>query len=475
MKILIAGSTGYVGKRLAHSLLEAGHELVLCVRTKEQIYLTSPKVSYHFVDLVKDDNQPFPKDVDAAYFLVHNMKVKGNFEKEEDVAARNFVKLINNTHCKQIVYLSGLISSPKLSHHLRSRFHVEQILMTSKCSLTTLRAGIIIGSGSASFEIIRDLVEKLPVMIAPKWTKHRCQPISVLDVIFYLKSVLLDKRTFNRSFDIGGPQILTYQQMMLEFARIRKLKRAIITVPFFSARMSSYWLYFVTSTNYELAKALVDSLRCDAICLDFEIEALYPLKKITYEEAIRRAFTKIEQNEVVSSWKDALSSSSIPPEIFKAVEVPVYGCLSDQKIRVLKPDQVESCQKRFFGIGGEKGWYAMDVLWRLRGVIDKLVGGVGLRRGRANPDTIKTGESLDFWRVVLADPEGHRLILFAEMKIPGEAWLEFKIQEKEGKTLFIQTATFRPYGVWGRLYWYAMLPFHHFIFSGMANTIAYGK
>lgn len=474
MKILIAGSTGYVGKRLVHALHEAGHELVLCIRTKEQMYLTLPKVSYHLIDLVKEDQTPFPKDIDAAYFLVHNMKIKGHFEAEEDVAARNFVRLINNTHAKQIIYLSGLISSPKLSQHLRSRFHVEQILMTSKCALTTLRAGIIIGSGSASFEIIRDLVEKLPFMIAPRWTKNRCQPISILDVIFYLKSVLLDKRTFNRSFDIGGPQILTYQQMMLEFAKVRRLKRYIITVPFFSARMSSYWLYFVTSTNYDLAKALVDSLRCDAICLDFQIEALYPLKKITYEEAIRRAFTKIEQNEVVSSWKDALSSSSIPPDILNAVEVPTYGCLSDIKKRQINQDQVEACQARFFGIGGKRGWYAMDSLWKLRGFIDKLVGGVGLRRGRTNPDTIKTGESLDFWRVILADPISHRLILFAEMKLPGEAWLEFKIVETDGKFTFIQKATFRPAGVWGRLYWYAMLPFHHFIFSKMANRIAYG-
>jgi uncharacterized protein YbjT (DUF2867 family) len=474
MKVLIAGSTGYVGKRLSYALVESGYELVLCVRTKEQMYITHPSVSYHIIDLVHDSQTPLPKNIDAAYFLVHNMKIKGDFESEEEIAAKNFVRLINQTKCHQIIYLSGLISSPKLSHHLRSRYRVEQILMTSKCALTTLRAGVVIGSGSASFEIIRDLVEKLPVMIAPKWTKNRCQPISVLDVIFYLKTVLGDKRTYNRSFDVGGPQIFTYRQMMLEFARIRKLKRYIISVPFFSPRLSSYWLYFVTSTNYNLAKALVDSLKCDAICQDFQIDALYPIKKITYEEAIRRAFTKIEQNEVVSSWKDALSSSSIPPEILNAIEVPTFGCLSDTKIREIKEDQIEAVQKRFFGIGGERGWYAHDYLWKIRGWFDKLFGGVGLRRGRTNPDTIKTGESLDFWRVILADPNSHRLILFAEMKVPGEAWLEFKIIEENKKTYFIQKASFRPSGVLGRAYWYSMLPFHHFIFGGMANRIAFG-
>lgn len=474
MKVLIAGSTGYVGKRLVRGLLNAGHHLVLCVRTKEQMYIDSPSVTYHIIDLLKEEAEAFPKDIEAAYFLVHNMTTKGDFETLEEIAARHFVKLINYTSCKQVIYLSGLISSPHLSHHLRSRFRVEQILTTSRCAVTTLRAGIVIGSGSASFEMIRDLVEKLPVMIAPKWTENRCQPISILDVIFYLKSVLGDKRAYNRSFDIGGPQVFTYRQMMLEFARIRKLKRFILPVPFFSPRLSSYWLYFVTSTNYNLAKALVDSLKCDSICKDFQIDALYPLRKISYEEAIRRAFTMIEQNEVVSSWKDALSSSSIPPEIFTYVEVPKYGCLSDTKKRILKPDQVDGCQKRFFGIGGERGWYVFNFLWKIRGWIDRMVGGVGLRRGRANPDIIKTGESLDFWRVVLADPEHHRLILFAEMKLPGEAWLEFHIDKVEDKYIFTQRATFRPRGLWGRLYWYSMLPFHYFIFSGMAKKIAYG-
>lgn len=474
MKVLIAGFTGYVGKRLARGLLDAGHHLVLCVRTKEQMSLHGPNISYHIIDFLKDEQTPFPKDIEASYFLVHNMTAQGDFESLEETAARHFVKLINHTHCQQIIYLSGLISSPHLSSHLRSRYRVEQILNTSKAALTTLRAGIIIGSGSASFEMIRDLVEKLPVMIAPKWTQNRCQPISILDVIFYLKKVLGDKRAFSRSFDIGGPQVFTYRQMMLEFARIRKLKRYILPVPFFSPRLSSYWLYFVTSTNYNLAKALVDSLKCDAICKDFQIDALYPLRKITYEEALRRAFTLIEQNEVVSSWKDALSSSSIPPDIFNYVEVPKFGCLSDTKIRKLKDSDVEGCQKRFFGIGGQRGWYVFNSLWQMRGWIDKMIGGVGLRRGRANPDTIKTGESLDFWRVVLADGEHHHLILFAEMKLPGEAWLEFHIDKVEQQYIFTQKATFRPKGVWGRFYWYLMLPFHHFIFSAMASKIAFG-
>lgn len=475
MKVLVAGSTGYVGKRLVKALLDAGHHVVLCIRTKEQMYMSSSQVSYHLVDFLKEDIEPFPKDIEACYFLVHNMTAEGDFESLEEIAARRFVSLINKTSCKQIIYLSGLISSSRLSHHLRSRYRVEQILTTSKAALTTLRAGIIIGSGSASFEMIRDLVEKLPIMIAPKWTQNRCQPISILDVIFYLKAVLGDKRSYCRSFDIGGPKILTYRQMMLEFAHIRKLHRVILPVPFFSPRLSSYWLYFVTSTNYNLAKALIDSLKCDAICKDFAIDALYPRQKITYQEAIARAFTMIEQNEVVSSWKDALSSSSIPPEIFSYVEVPKYGCLTDIKKRLIQSTQIDSCQSRFFGIGGERGWYVFNHLWQLRGWIDKMVGGVGLRRGRTNPDILKTGESLDFWRVVLADRKNHHLILFAEMKLPGEAWLEFKIDKIKDQHVFIQKAVFRPRGLWGRVYWYLMLPFHHFIFSGMASKIAYGQ
>lgn len=474
MKILIAGATGYVGKRLARFLLDAGHELVLCVRSEAQQFMIDPHVTYHHIDFLKEDLKSFPKDIDAAYFLVHGMSHSKTFESDEEKSAKNFVALINKTHAKQIIYLSGLISSRNLSAHLRSRLNVEKILSTSKCHLTTLRAGVIIGSGSASFEIIRDLVEKLPVMIAPKWTNNRCQPIAIFDVMVYLKSVIHDKRSYDRSFDIGGPAVLTYRQMMMEFARIRKLKRLIIPVPFFSARLSSYWLFFVTSTNYKLASALVDSLKCDAICQNFDIDALYPIKKITYEEAIRRAFLKIEQNEVVSSWKDALSSSNIPPEILSSIEVPTYGCLTDTKIRQIEPPPSEECSKRFFGIGGERGWYALDYLWKIRGWLDKLLGGVGLRRGRTNIDKIKTGESLDFWRVLLADEDKKRLILFAEMKLPGEAWLEFHIETKDQKTFFIQKATFRPNGVWGRLYWLCMLPFHHFIFAKMANKIAYG-
>jgi uncharacterized protein YbjT (DUF2867 family) len=475
MKVLIAGSTGYIGKRLVHTLVEAGHYLVLCIRRKEQIFFEHPNVSYQICDLLKEENTPFPKDIEAAYFLVHGMSHKGDFEKEEEFTAKNFVRLIHHTSCKQIIYLSGLVPKDRLSKHLRSRFHVEKILTTSKASLTTLRASIIIGSGSASFEIIRDLVEKLPVMITPKWTLNRAQPISILDVLFYLKSVLGDKRAYHKSFDIGGPDVMTYRQMMLEFAKVRHLKRHIITVPFFSPRLSSYWLYFVTSTNYYLAKALVQSLKSDSVCQNFEIEALYPLKKISYVEAIQRAFLKIEQNEVVSSWKDALSSSQIPPEVLFAVEVPKFGCLQDIKTKKIPKESIPDVEKRFFGIGGDRGWYGFDFLWKIRGWVDKLIGGVGLRRGRKNVDIIKTGEVLDFWRVILADEKNHRLILFAEMKLPGEAWLEFKIVEKQNESFYVQTATFRPSGLWGRLYWYALVPFHFFIFNKMARKIAYGK
>lgn len=345
---------------------------------------------------------------------------------------------------------------------------VEKILSAGKYGLTTLRAGIIVGSGSASFEIVRDLVEKLPVMIAPRWLKTRSQPIAIRNVIEYLKGVLLKPETFNRSFDIGGPEILTYKEMLLKYARVRNLRRIIISVPVMTPRLSSYWLYFITSTSYKLAVNLVNSLKTEIVCKDDDILRILPTELVEYEEAIRLAFDKIEQNEVLSSWTDALSGEKLGKGVRKLVEVPVYGCMIDRRKRkITNEDEVLD---RIWSIGGKKGWYYANWLWGLRGFIDKIFGGVGLRRGRKSDTRIAAEETIDFWRVLYVSREEKRLLLYAEMKLPGEAWLEFRIENSH----IIQTATFRPLGLMGRLYWYSVLPLHGLIFRGMINRLAEG-
>ncbi len=482
MKILLTGATGYIGKRLLPVLIEQGHEVICCVRDKarfpkEGIY-ASEKITLFEIDFLKDIKSSgssvsanFINDIDAAYYLIHSMSsnVK-DFGRLEEITARNFIKLIEQTSAKQIIYLGGITNENKLSKHLASRKKVEEIFAQSKVPLTSIKAGIIVGSGSASFEIIRDLVEKLPVMITPKWLNTKHQPIAIRNVLEYLTGVLLREETYNKSYDVGGPDVLSYKKMLLQFAEVRGLKRFIFTVPVMTPRLSSYWLYFVTATSYKLAVNLVDSMKVPVIAKDNELEKLLGINPISYKEAVRLAFQKIEQNNVVSSWKDSLVSSYVDNSLLEHIIVPTNGCFVDKREKEIKGD-VNNVLENIWSIGGERGWYYADLLWHIRGFLDKLVGGVGLRRGRTNTNTINTGDTLDFWRVLAADKENKRLLLYAEMKLPGEAWLEFKIINKNGKNFLQQTATFRPKGLLGRLYWYAVLPFHFFVFDGMAESI----
>jgi hypothetical protein len=304
-------------------------------------------------------------------------------------------------------------------------------------------------------------------MIAPRWLNTRSQPIAIRNVIEFLSGVLLYEKTFNRSYDIGGPDILTYKQMLLRFAKVRGLKRWIGIVPIMTPKLSSYWLYFITSTSYSLAQNLVDSMKIEVICGENNLKEILGIAPVSYEEAIIEAFEKIEMNKVLSSWKDALTSDTLNDGISRYAEVPVHGCFFDS--RKLPVKSSEESLKRIWSIGGKNGWYYADWLWGIRGFIDKLFGGVGLRRGRKNQTEISPGDTLDFWRVLIADKKEKRLLLFAEMKLPGEAWLEFKI---DNQCVLHQTATFRPLGLWGRLYWYSALPFHGFIFRGMIRSIA---
>jgi uncharacterized protein YbjT (DUF2867 family) len=478
MKILLTGATGYIGKRLLPILIEQGHEVICCVRDKKRfpsdgIY-KHKNISLFEVDFIKDVQNTDSiniKDIDAAYYLIHSMSsnVK-DFASLEEISAKNFIKLVKGTSIKQIIYLSGITNKEKLSKHLASRKRVEEILSTSGIPLTSIKAGIIVGSGSASFEIIRDLVEKLPIMIAPKWLNTRHQPIAIRNIIEYLTGVLLKPETFNRSYDVGGPDILTYKEMLLQFAEVRGLKRYIITVPVMTPRLSSYWLYFVTSTSYMLAVNLVNSMKIEVIAKDNELEKILGIKPISYKEAVKLAFQKIEQNSVISSWKDSLVSSYIDNSLLEHINVPTNGCFVDIREKEVTTS-VDQVLNNIWSIGGERGWYYGNWLWQIRGFLDKLIGGVGLRRGRTNKIEIHTGDTLDFWRVLAADKKNKRLLLYAEMKLPGEAWLEFKIIEKNWKYILKQTATFRPKGLLGRLYWYLVLPFHYFVFDRMAENI----
>lgn len=471
MKILLTGATGYIAQRLLPVLLEAGHEVVCCVRDKNRFATNKypgarlQVVEVNFLD--KESLAAIPEDLDAAYYLIHSMAASGqDFEALEEVSAQNFRHRLEQTSVKQVVYLSGIVNEAQLSKHLLSRRNVERILGSAAFALTTLRAGIIVGSGSASFEIIRDLVEKLPVMIAPRWLNTACQPIAIRNVIDYLSGVLLRTETYGQSFDIGGTDVLTYKQMLLRFARARGLRRRIFVVPVMTPRLSSYWLYFVTATSYTLAKNLVDSMKVEVVCKPNGLHQGLGIKLLGYDTAIRLAFGKIEQNQVLSSWKDALTSRTLYHGISRHIAVPTNGCFTDvRKKRLANP---ALALRRIWAIGGTTGWYYGNWLWEVRGLLDKLVGGVGLRRGRKSPTDISSGDALDFWRVLLADKKEKRLLLYAEMKLPGEAWLEFRICDD----VLHQTATFRPLGLLGRLYWYAVLPFHGFIFRGMINNIA---
>lgn len=474
MKILLTGANGYIGRRMLTVLAESGHHVIALVRSPRRIAIPAHLESH--VTIIKGDLLQLeslgdiPKDVEAAYYLVHSMGQRASgFSTLEGTCAENFNQAVAQTNIKQVIYLSGLAKSSPSSEHMCSRHHVEDVLRQGSAALTVLRAGIIIGSGSASFEIMRDLVEKLPVMVAPKWVHSRCQPIGIVDVLRCLVQVLGQEKYFDQSYDIGGPEVLTYKEMLLRFAKIRGLRRLIITVPVLTPYLSSLWLFFITSTNFSIARALVNSLKIDAICTHKNLD----VKCMDFETAIKRAFAKIEQNSVVSSWKDAMVQSELKPVLAEYIQVPVHGCLSETHTMSASVKR-EEVLDRLFSIGGENGWYYMNWAWSLRGVIDQLFGGVGLRRGRRDPLDLVNGDALDFWRVLVADRKEGHLLLFAEMLVPGEAWLEWRVSEAKGITSITQTATFRPKGLLGRAYWYSLVPLHAFIFRGICKKILRG-
>ena len=411
MKILLTGASGYIGKRLVHRLIENNYEVICAVRDLDRISLPESiikKVSFLEIDfLCPPDINSLPKDIDGAFYLIHSMSESiKNFSELELMAAKNFRDYMNLTGVRHVVYLSGIVNSDNLSKHLQSRKNVEETLAEGDYNYTVLRAGIIVGSGSASFEIVRDLTEKMPVMLAPKWALTRSQPIAIRNVMEFLSATLFDERCYNQRYDIGGPDILTYKDMLLQYAEVRGLNRRVIAVPFMSQRLSTYWLFFVTAVSYKLAANLVSSMKVEIVGTKNSLAEQFGIELISYKNAIKMAFTRLEQNDVISAWKDSMISSRLRKDVQEFIQVPIFGVY--RNTQELKISDMEKVLEKIWSIGGETGWYYATWIWNIRGFLDKLSGGIGIRRGRTNLHEIHTGDALDFWRVLLADKENRR-------------------------------------------------------------------
>jgi uncharacterized protein YbjT (DUF2867 family) len=420
------------------------------------------------VDFLEEKSlDKLPDDIDAAFYLIHSMtSTTGDFEQLERISAENFRNRMNRTRVQQVIYLSGIVNEDKLSRHLSSRRDVENILAEGKYALTTLRAGIVVGEGSASFEIIRDLVEKLPVMVAPRWLNTRAQPIAIRNVVQFLTGVLLNPDSYNKSFDIGGPDILSYREMLLKYAKSRSLKRYIGVIPVMTPRLSSYWLYFITSTSYRLAVNLVNSMKVEVVCEENDLRERLDIDLISYEESVKMSFDRIEQQEIPSSWSEVVSKGEAAAVYSERIRIPENGCFTKQRKRRIEAE--DKVLEYLWSIGGNRKWYHTRCLWELRGMLDKLAGGKGMRWGRNTAGQLTVGDRVDFWQVLYANRSEKRLLLYAEMKLPGEAWLEFRIRDSE----LIQSSSFRPLGLRGRIYYYMVLPFHNLVFRGMINRMA---
>jgi uncharacterized protein YbjT (DUF2867 family) len=466
VKVLLTGSTGYIGRRLKQKLLEDKNiELKLLVRNKNSVRSNlQNKIEIIEGDTFnKDSLKEALKDVDTAYYLIHSLSNE-NYKDLDKISAQNFLDIACECGVKRVIYLGGLgVKNENTSEHLLSRIETGEILSSNKNVQTIwLRAGVIIGSGSASFEIIRNLTEKLPIMTTPKWVTTKAQPIAVNDVLSYLYNSLYLEKKENLIVDIGSEQ-LSYKDMMLKTAKVLGLKRWIIPLPFMSINLSSYWLNLFTPVPFSIAKALIEGLKSEVVIQNQNAKKYFPnIIPISYEDAVKNAIKEIEENQVISRWNDkgdGVWDKTGDNEISKAIFI-------DRKEEDISNIDASKVYKSFISIGGANGWFDFDFLWELRGIIDKLIGGVGLKRGRRSQCDLRISDCLDFWKVVDLK-ENERLLLYAQMKIPGEAWLEFKIKDNK----LIQSAYFYPKGVLGRLYWYALIPLHYFVFNNMIKSI----
>ena len=466
MKVLLTGSTGYIGRRLKKKLLEDKNiDLRLLVRNINGL---SSDVANN-VEIIQGDTFDTEslkialKDVDVAYYLIHSLN-KDNYKDLDRLSAQNFLDIAVSCNVKRIIYLGGLgVKNSDTSEHLLSRIETGEILSSNKNIQTIwIRAGIIIGSGSASFEIVRNLTEKLPVMTTPKWVNTKAQPVAVDDVLLYLQNSLYLQTTDNLVVDIGSEK-LSYKNMMLKTAKVLGLKRVIIPLPFMSINISSYWLNLFTPVPFSVAKALIEGLKSEVVIQNDNAKKYFPnITPISYEEAVSNAIKEIENDQVISRWNDNFDNvweKNSQNENSKAIFI-------DRKEEDISNIEHSKIYQSFISIGGDNGWFDFDFLWELRGIIDKMIGGVGLKRGRRSQCDLRISDCLDFWKVVDLK-QNERLLLYAQMKLPGSAWLEFKIKDNK----LIQSAYFYPKGVFGRLYWYALVPLHYFIFKNMIKSI----
>jgi len=471
--ILVTGATGYVGGRLVPRLLEAGYRVRCLVRDPNRLQ-GRPWLSR--VEVVSGDAlvpgalAEAMDGVSIAYYLIHG-KQGGRISANRDLeVARNFAAAAGEADLERIIYLGELVDpTTNLSPYLRSRHETGNILRYSNVPVTEFRAGMIVGSGSALFEMIRYLAEREPVLVCPAWFFSEAQPIAIRDALSYLIEALKTPESIGRMIEIGGPTRLTYADMLLGYAKERDLKRLLIRTPVNAPRLSAYWVHMITPIHWRVVLPLIEGLRARLIVRDQTARKLFPqIKPIDFQTAVRLALGRIQRDNVETSWSDALVTVAGDVKPYKlSVEEGMF-IETRQRLLDLFPEAVF---RSYAGIGGERGWLYMDWAWEMRGWLDKAVGGVGLRRGRRHPDEIRAGESLDFWRV--EEVETDRLLrLRAEMQLPGKAWLQFESVPQEKKTLLIVTAYFAPHGLFGFLYWYAMWPFHKFIFDGLANRVA---
>ena len=476
-RVLVAGATGYIGRRLVSELVGQGHTVRCIARTPSKL---DAEIWRDQVEVVTGDvldpvtlKNAF-SGMEIAYYLVHSIGADADWEQRDRTAAENFRDAAADAGLTQIIYLGGLgdDAAGGLSHHLASRHDVGRILASGSVPATELRAAVIIGSGSASFEMLRHLVEVLPIMTTPKWVTTRVQPIAVQDVLGYLVGVLANPASYGQTLEIGGADVLTYREMMDAYAEVAGLrKRIIITVPVLSPRLSSLWVGLVTPIPADLARPLVDSLVNEVVVKDHAIEEMVPLVPIDTREAIKRALARVRDLEVKTSWTDAELFGRSPAEPMRNDPSWAGGVVFSDIQSVFAQASPEAVMQEAASLGGERGWIVGGWLWSIRGLMDSVFGGPGMRRGRRHPTELRVGDVVDFWRVESYEP-GRLLRLRAEMRVPGRAWIEWEVTPEGSGTRLEQRASFQPRGLWGRAYWYSVAPFHRFIFKPLAKRLA---